>query len=96
MTTLKDYPYWPAETLDDVKDQLRIIANIRKDDISQIQNYTNIFWQGRTVGKTPSASNDVDPDEDKIGDLSYDTTFIYILVNNAGTAEWRRATLASW
>lgn len=95
MTTLKDYPYWSAETLDDIKEQLRQICNARKDDIAQIQNFTNIFISGRKVGKTPSSSGDVAA-TDRIGDQNYDTDYLYILIDNSGTAEWRRASLGSW
>lgn len=95
MTTFKDYPYWAAETLDDIKSQLRDICNIRKDDITQIQNLASIFMAGRKVGKIPSASNDVDP-TDRIGDQNYDQNYLYILIDNAGTAAWRRFTAGSW
>lgn len=91
----KAYPYWPAENLEDVKDQLRLICSERKNDISQVSNLTNIFVGGRLVGKIPSGSADVTP-EDKIGDINFTATFMYVLINNAGTATWRRATLASW
>ena len=95
MTTFKDYPYWSAENLEDLITQMRQITNIRKDDITQIQNLPNIFLSGRTVGKIPTSSADVDA-TDRIGDVSYDTNYLYILVDNAGTAVCRRATLGSW
>lgn len=95
MTTLKDYPYWAAESLDDVKEQMREIANIRKDDIAQVQSFPSIFVGGRKVGKIPSASNDVAV-SDLVGDINYDGSYLYILVNNSGTPAWRRASLGSW
>ena len=95
MTTFKDYPYWSAETLDDVKEQLRQITNIRKDDITQIQNLQNIFIYGRKVGRIPTSSADVIAG-DKINDINWDASYIYILVDNAGTGAWRRAALGSW
>lgn len=95
MTTFKDYPYWAAETLDEMKDQMRQITNTRKDDISVISQITTSFVSGRKVGKVPSASNDVAA-TDKIGDINYDASYIYILIDNAGTPVWRRATLGSW
>lgn len=98
MTTLvsfKDYPYWPAETEEDVRRQLREITSVRKDDITQIGNLVNIFIQGRKVGKIPSASNDV-TDGDKVGDINWDISYLYILVDNAGTGTWRRAALGAW
>lgn len=95
MTTLKDYPYWAAETLEHVKDQLGQICHIRKDDITQVQNFTSIFVTGRKVGKIPSASNDVSP-TDRLGDMNYTASYLYILIDNSGTPEWRRFTAGSW
>lgn len=95
MTTLKDYPYWGAETERDLRDQLRQITNIRKDDITQFSNLTNIFLAGRTVGKIPSSSTDVSV-SDRLGDQSNDADYLYILVNDSGTPAWRRVTLGTW
>ncbi len=95
MTTLKDYPYWPAETFADVQRQLREITNVRKDDIAQFRNLPEIFVSGRTVGKIPASSTDVAA-SDRLGDRSNDDSFFYLLVDNAGTAEWRRVALGSF
>lgn len=89
MTTLKDYPYWGAGTSEDIKEQLRQICAIRKDDITQFQNLSSVFVSGRKVGKIPTASNDVTA-ADKVGDLNYDASYLYILVDNSGTPAWRR------
>lgn len=95
MTTFKDYPYWPAETIDDVKTQMRQIASVRKDDITVIQNLPNIFISGRKTGRIPTSSADV-VNGDKVNDFNWDTGFLYILVDNTGTGEWRRVALSSW
>lgn len=95
-TVFKDYPYWPAESEADVKDQLRQICNTRKDDIAQISQLPSLFVSGRKVGKIPSASNDVDPDTDKLNDINWDASYLYILIDNSGTPAWRRASLGSW
>lgn len=95
MTTFKDYPYWSAETEQDVKDQLRQICNTRKDDISTIQNLPNIFIYGRKVGKIPTSSLDV-VSTDKIDDINWDASYVYILIDNSGTPEWRRTALGAW
>lgn len=95
MTTLKDYPYWAVEKEGDVKEWLRQVSNIRKDDITQIQNLTNIFVSGRKVGKIPTGSADVAA-TDRIGDVNYDASYYYILVDNSGTAVWRRIALGAW
>jgi len=97
--TLKDYPYWSAESPDEVQEQLRLITNTRKEDITVIAQITSSFIAGRKVGKIPTGSADVDP-TDKIGDVNYfeDGGFSYlaILMDISGTPEWRRVELESW
>lgn len=95
MTTFKDYPYWSAEKLDEVKEQLREICNIRKDDITQIQDLPNVFIGGRLVGRVPSSSADIVAG-DKVGDINFTPSFMYVLVDNAGAGVWRRVALSSW
>ena len=92
---LKDYPYYSAETLEDVKEQLRLITNTRKDDISTISQITSSFISGRRVGKIPSSSIDVEV-TDKVGDVNYDADYFYILIDDSGTPAWRRIALATW
>lgn len=91
----KDYPYWSAATLTEVIEQLRQICSIRKSDISTISQITTSFISGRKVGKVPSSSIDVVA-TDKVGDINYTASYLYILVDNAGTPTWRRVALASW
>lgn len=91
----RDYPYFPASSMDEIKEQLRQITNIRKDDITTISQITSSFVSGRKIGKIPSSSADVDV-TDKVGDINYDADYLYILIDDSGTPAWRRATLASW
>lgn len=95
MITFKDYPYWGPEKEEDVKEQLRQICNTRKDDISQIRNLVNVFVSGRKVGKIPTGSADVSS-TDRIGDFNVTASYAYYLIDNAGTAEWRRVAVSSW
>lgn len=91
----RDYPYWSGETLEDIKEQLRQITSLRKDDISVISQITGSFISGRRVGKIPASSIDVQP-TDKVGDVNYDANYFYILIDDSGTPEWRRIALSSW
>lgn len=95
MITLKEYPYWSAATLPDVIKQVGLITNIRKDDITQIGTLPNIFMSGRKVGKIPASSTDVAA-TDRVGDQNYNGSYLYILVDNAGTPAWRRFTGGVW
>ncbi len=89
MTTLKDYPYWPSETLDDVKTQMRQIANIRKDDIAQINALPGIFVGGRLVGKLPATSTDIAA-TDRLNDVSRDdmNTYVVQVTGAPGVLQW--------
>lgn len=93
----KDYPYYSLATLNDVILQVGQITHTRKDDILQVQNLPNIFVAGRTVGKIPTSSADVAV-TDRVGDqaVALDGSYLYILVDNSGTAEWRRVALGSF
>lgn len=72
----------------------RDVARIREEDVEDFSNLTNVFMRGRKVGKIPSSS--ADTTGDRVGDFNYDTSYLYICVDNSGTATWRRATLGSW
>lgn len=47
----------------------------------------------RTDRVVPTSSADVIPQQDLIYDRVLSASFEYILINNAGTLEWRRITL---
>ena len=78
-----------------IKRNQQTIKNLRKDDISTIGNLINTFVEGRKVGRVPSSSADVITG-DRIGDMNYDASYFYILIDNAGTPAWRRISLGSW
>lgn len=92
---MKLYPILKDATVNGIFEWLKYVVRARTDDVQEFNNLPNIFISGRKVGKIPSASNDTTP-EDKIGDVNYSATFLYILVDNSGTATWRRVALSSW
>lgn len=95
MTTFKNYPYWDAKTLDDVIEQLRQITNLRKNDVTVISQIASSYISGRKVGKIPTSSTDVVA-TDRIGDVNYTASYLYILIDNEGTPAWRRVALGAW
>lgn len=92
---MKDYPDLQPRTLVDVIELLRYVNKERTNDIKDFDNLTNVFISGRKVGKIPTGAADISS-SDRVGDFNYDANYIYICINNAGAAQWRRATLASW
>jgi len=92
---MKLYPTLKDSSVEKIFEWLKFVVRERTQDVQEFSNLKNIFILGRKVGKIPSASNDVAVD-DKIGDVNYSATFLYILIDNAGTASWRRVALSSW
>lgn len=92
---MKDFPSFNIDDPNDVKNLLRYLLKERNNDINDFNNLKNTFISGRKVGKVPTGAADISS-TDKVGDFNYDKDYIYIVINNAGTAQWRRTALASW
>lgn len=92
---MDNYPNVVKEDLPSIKNVLDFIVRLRKQDVIDFNNLPSVFMSGRKVGKVPSSSTDIVA-TDKVGDFNYSTSFLYICVNNAGTAVWRRFTAGSW
>lgn len=92
---MNDYPTITPNTEKDRIELLRLIVRERTNDINEFNNLQNRFMAGRKVAKVPTGSLDV-ADTDRVGDFNYDDQYYYLLVDNAGTAEWRRNALSSW
>lgn len=92
---MKDYPKIEAVDLGSVLHLMQYITKERKNDIRDFNNITNNFISGRKVGKIPSSATDIIA-SDKVGDFNYDANYIYICVENSGSAEWRRVAISSW
>ena len=92
---MREYPFFEREDLKSISNIIRFVIKERKNDVNDFFNLKNIFMSGRKVGKIPTGASDINI-ADRLGDFNYDTSYIYIVVDNAGTAEWRRASLASW
>lgn len=92
---MDSYPAIPINAkLDDLVKSASFIQRLREQDISDFSNLSQKFIAGRKVGKIPSSSADI-ADDDRIGDINYDDSYLYIVVDNSG-AEWRRISLGSW
>lgn len=92
---MREYPSLGAGTIDDLNRVVRFAVLERETDVKNFINQKEVFMSGRKVAKIPTGAADV-TDGDRVGDFNYDPDYFYILVNNSGTAQWRRASLASW
>lgn len=88
--------YPDTDNMADVVGNLKEISRLREiEDIPDFTNLVNVFVSGRKVPKIPSSSADV-VKTDTINDMNWDASFLYILVDNAGTAVWRRVAIAAF
>lgn len=92
---MKEFPQFKSGDMGDVEMLLREIVRERRTDIKFFDNLNNVFMRGRKVAKIPSGASDIAV-TDRVGDFNYSATYLYICVDNAGTAEWRRVALSSW
>lgn len=79
---------------DSVLNFVQDAARIREEDIEDFNNLSNTFIKGRKVDKIPLGSSDTS--DNRVGDFNYDANYLYICVDNSGTAEWRRVAIGSW
>lgn len=92
---MNQFPVMVVRSESDLYTLARYILKERKNDINDFNNLQNVFMAGRKVGKIPTGSADVIP-TDRAGDFNYDASYFYILVDNGGTAVWRRTALSAW
>lgn len=92
---MQSYPKHITEEPKDLAYVLKIISRLREEDITDRDSFDSVYMRGRKVGKIPIGSSDVIA-ADREGDFSFDANYMYLLVNNSGTAEWRRISLGSW
>lgn len=79
-----------------IENVVRQIVRTRNfQDIPDRDNFNNIFLQGRSTNRQPSGTADVIL-TDKVGDFFATASYLYILVNDSGTAKWIRYAGGTW
>lgn len=86
---MKKYPKIVPIDQVQTRELLTYITRERDNDVLEFNNLPEVFMRGRKVGKIPTASLDIDPD-DRVGDFNYNTLHLYLCVDVGGSAEWRR------
>jgi hypothetical protein len=92
---IKPYPSNITDDVSSVSATLRFICRMRLEDITELNRLQSSFMKGRRVYKVPTSSIDVAAD-DRLGDFNLTKDYVYFCIDNAGTTEWRRASLGSW
>lgn len=81
--------------LGDVTEWIRQTIEVHDKNLEDWKLLPESYIQGRKVRRVPSASNNVVAG-DAEGDFNYDASYLYLLINNAGTLAWRRVAISSW
>ena len=92
---MKTYPQIVTNSIDNHSEILRQITRLRNEDIGDFDNLQNQYIGGRKTNRIPSGSADVLA-TDRVGDLTYDLSFGYFLIDVGGTVAWRRWALSAW
>lgn len=92
---MRTYPSLRANTIRDIADVIQFITRERDKDVRDWNNLTQTYIAGRKVEKIPTSSADVAAG-DRINDFNWDASYLYLLINNAGTGEWRRVALGAF
>ena len=92
---INEYPQ--VNSPDDVFPFCEKVKTERETDLQDWFNLPKRFISGRKVNKIPTSSSDVEAG-DRLGDVNYTTSFLYILVyddiNNLNV--WRRVALGAF
>lgn len=89
----ESYPNIPVRPSDDdVHGWVRFATRERATDL---QDYNNLDSTRSRVYSAPSSSTDMRGTE-KVGDVAADSSYFYVVVDNAGSLEWRRVAVSSF
>lgn len=90
------YPVVSKIDLTELFNAYQEIVRLRQEeDLSDFDNLPQRFIGGRKITRIPSSSADV-VSADLEGDINYDASFLYILLDSAGTLVWRRVAISSF
>lgn len=92
--TTEDYP--AVDNVITLEESVNRMVELRADDIKQFEDLPERFVGGRKGTRIPSSSSDV-LDTDLEGDINYDTTHLYILLDaGGGSLAWRRVAISTF
>lgn len=82
-----------APTIKDLSEWARDVTRSRLYDVSDYNEQT--ARNSSIFSSVPSSSSDLAGTE-KAGDIAVDSSYLYIVVDNAGVLEWRRVAINSF
>lgn len=78
--------------LEEILDWIRDATRNRRFDLD---DYNNQDTTAPKIYNTPASSSDLRGTE-KPGDIATDANYVYVVVNNAGTLQWRRVAISTF
>ena len=82
-----------VKAINELKNFSRSAARAREFDIQDFDN--QIAANPVIFSNTPTSSSDLIGTE-KAGDIAVDTSFLYVVVDNAGTLQWQRVAISTF
>lgn len=92
---MDEYPKIKINTMQDMRVVLERIVELRDEDVSYFSNLNQFYVSGRLVQRVPTSSSNVLAG-DNVGDISFTSTYLYVLQNVLGTPAWLRAALSTF
>lgn len=88
--------YKLLSAIPDLNEVLEWIRQATREREYDLEDYNNQTSTNTTIyNYTPASSTDLIGTE-KAGDISVTTSYIYVVVNNAGTLRWQRVATATF
>lgn len=79
----------------DQTDILDWIRQVTRERLSDLEDYEQQQAANPRIYSAPTSSSDTIGTE-KVGDIAADTSYLYVVVDNSGTLEWRRVAISTF
>jgi len=86
---------YPTPSIENILDFCTFVKQERVTDLQDWDNLPKRLVSGRKVDKIPTSSSDV-TSEDRLGDINYTASFLYILVYDGTNNVWRRVSIGAF
>lgn len=70
------------------------MQRLREEDVSDRENFDNLFVTGRKVLNTPTSSTDVSTNREN--DFNWDSSYLYVCTLSGSTLVWLRSALSTF
>ena len=79
-----------------LKEITRWVYEVTRERSIDLDDYNDMdSTRSKIFNLTPASSSDLKGTE-KVGDVAADASYLYVVVDNSGTLEWRRVAISSF